>query len=322
MQTVGEIGEFGLIEAIADRLGTPPVGGRVLLGPGDDAAVLAVPNGRSLVTTDLLVEGRHFRRDWSSAYDVGRKAAAQNLADVAAMGGAPTAIVVGLGTPPDLPVDWALDLASGLRDECDRAGAAHVGGDIVGSPYVVVSVTALGEVGVAGQVLTRDGARPGDVVAVCGRLGWSAAGQLVLERGLGSHQEVVDAHRRPEPAYDAGPEALTLGATAFLDVSDGLLADLGHVARASGVGIDVESARLAVPEPLRAVAAAVGVDPLGFVLGGGEDHALVGTFPADTVLGERWQTIGRVTELAAGEEATVTVDGAAYAGSAGHDHFR
>ena len=140
--SVGALGEFGLIAAVTARL---PQGRGVLLGPGDDAAVVAAPDGRVVVTTDVLVEGRHFRRDWSSATDVGHKAAAQSLADIAAMGARPTVLVVGLATPADLPVAWAVELADGLREECSTVGASVVGGDVVRADSVVVSVTALGD---------------------------------------------------------------------------------------------------------------------------------------------------------------------------------
>ena len=166
------LGEFGLIARVVARLGTTP---GVLLGPGDDAAVVAAPDGRVVATTDVLVEGVHFRRDWSSAYDVGRKAAAANLADVAAMGGTGTALLVGLAAPADLPVAWAEALADGLRDEAALVGAAVVGGDTVTADRIVVSVTALGDL--AGRApVTRSGARPGDVVVLAGRMGRSAAG--------------------------------------------------------------------------------------------------------------------------------------------------
>jgi thiamine-monophosphate kinase len=269
-----------------------------------------------VVTTDMLVEGRHFRRDWSSAYDVGRKAAAQNLADVAALGATPTAVVVCFGAPADLPVQWAVEFADGVRDECQEVGAAVAGGDVVASGVVVAAVTAMGSLQGRAPV-TRSGAQPGDQVAVCGRLGWSAAGFTVLSRGFRSPRVLVEAHRRPQPPYAAGPEAASLGATALIDVSDGLLADLGHIAAASGVAIDLDSSRFDVPEPIQAVAAAVGADPLSYVLTGGEDHALAGTFPADASLPPRWRVVGRVLR---GEPA-VTVDGMAYEGAAGHDHF-
>jgi thiamine-monophosphate kinase len=312
-QTLADVGEFGLIDLIRERLRDAP---QVELGAGDDAAVVAASDGRMVVTTDMLVEGRHFRRDWSSAYDVGRKAAAQNLADVAAMGATPTAVVVCFGAPPDLPVAWAVEFADGLRDECQEVGAAVAGGDVVASGVVVAAVTAMGSLQGRAAV-TRSGARPGDQVAVCGRLGWSAAGLTVLSRGFRSPRVLVEAHRRPQPPYAAGPEAACLGATALIDVSDGLLADLGHIAVASGVAIDLDSSRFDLPEPIQAVAAAVGAEPLSYVLTGGEDHALAGTFPADVSLPPHWNVVGRVLE---GEPA-VTVDGAAYEGPAGHDHF-
>ncbi|WP_020574804.1 thiamine-phosphate kinase [Actinopolymorpha alba] len=333
-QTLAELGEFGLIGVLRARL---PIGRDVLLGPGDDAAVVAAPDNRVVATADMLVEGRHFRRDWSEGYDVGRKAAAQNLADVAAMGAVPTALLVSFGAPPDLPVRWAVSFADGLRDECALVGASVAGGDVVMANPMVIGITALGSL--RGQhPVTRSGARPGDLVAVCGRLGWSAAGLAVLARGFRSPRAVVEAHRRPAPPYDAGPEAATLGATSLIDVSDGLLADLAHIAQASGVRIDVETSRLAsaVAEPLQAVAAAIGADPLSFILTGGEDHALAATFPAGTELPSRWQVVGKVCESAGlpgahgegvggagvGTPTWVTVDGVSYAGPAGHDHFR
>src|SRR5215471_7095174 len=177
--TVDDLGEFGLIAAIKALL---PVGPAQVLGIGDDAAVVRAPDRRVVATTDLLVEGRHFRRDWSGAFDIGGKAAAQNLADIAAMGATPTALLVGLATPGDLAVTWAEDLARGLADECARAGASVVGGDVVGADSVMLAVTALGDL--AGRApVTRSGARPGDLLAVAGPLGRSAAGLALLEAG-------------------------------------------------------------------------------------------------------------------------------------------
>jgi thiamine-monophosphate kinase len=271
-----------------------------------------------VATTDLLVDGRHFRRDWSTPYDIGRKAAAQNLADVAAMGAVTTSLLVGLAAPADLAAFWAERFADGLRDECDVVGAGVVGGDVVRSDVLVIAVTALGDL--EGRTpVTRSGAQPGDVVALAGRLGWAAAGLATLSRGFRSPRLVVDAHRRPQPPYQAGPDAAKAGATSMIDVSDGLVADLGHVAIASEVRIDLQSTAFTVPDALSQVASALSVDPLTWILRGGEDHALVATFSPDVELPSGWQLIGAVLD-AAGESA-VTVDGMPYT-AGGFDHFR
>jgi thiamine-monophosphate kinase len=288
--TARDVGEFGLIARVVERLGTSP---SVLLGPGDDAAVVLAPDGRVVATTDVLVEDVHFRLDWSTPYEVGRKAAAANLADVAAMGAVGTALLVGLAAPPDLPVSWATDLADGLRDEAALVGAVVVGGDTVTSERIVVSVTALGDLGGRAPV-TRAGAQPGDRVVLAGRLGWSAAGYALLRHGGVPIEVLVQAHLTPTPPYDLGPALADLGATSMCDVSDGLLADLGHIARASGVHVDVESRRF-VREPLLGRAArVVGGHPLDFVMTGGEDHALVATVPPGVLLPEGVARIGIV----------------------------
>jgi thiamine-monophosphate kinase len=316
-ETVGSLGEFGLIDAVTARL---PSGADVIVGPGDDAAVVSFADGRTVASTDVLVEGRHFRRDWSSALDVGHKAAAASLADVAAMGARATALLVGLGIPPDLPAQWALDLADGIREECELVGAVVVGGDVVRSERIVVSVTALGTLDGREPVL-RSGAVVGDIVALAGRLGHAAAGLSVLSRGFRSPRKLVDAHRRPVPPYDAGPLAAQGGATSMIDVSDGLVADLTHVAVASGVVVLIESALLPVGDPLIDAAAAFTLDPLTWVLTGGEDHALAATFAADATLPAGFVRIGSVIDRG-DQDATVLVDGRPHVGSGGHDHFR
>jgi thiamine-monophosphate kinase len=297
--TVGVVGEFDLIARVTARAGTA---GLAEVGPGDDAAVLRTPDGRVVACTDVLVEGRHFRRDWSSAEDVGHKAAAANLADVAAMGAVPTALLVGLACPAGTSASWLEGVAVGMAAECAPFGAAVVGGDTVASApdsaAVVLSVTALGDLGGRTPV-TRRGARPGDVVAVAGRLGWSACGLAVLRRGFTAPAAAVAAHRRPTPPYAAGPAAADAGATAMCDVSDGLLADVGHLAADSGVRFALHRAALAndfVSGPLPQVAAALGGNPLAWVLTGGEDHALVATYPPGAELPEGWTTIGSVDD--------------------------
>ena len=221
--------------------------------------MLAAPDGRVVATTDFLLEGRHFRRDWSGAADVGHKAAARSLADVAAMGAEPSALLVALAAPPGLPVSWARELAAGLAAECARAGASVIGGDTARADQVVLAVTGLGDLAGRAPVL-RSGAAPGDLVAVAGVLGHAAAGLALLTAGLTQDPllaPLITGHLRPAPPYDAGPEAADLGATAMIDVSDGLLADLGHVAAASGVLIDLDSAALRPGDRLIAAARAV-----------------------------------------------------------------
>jgi thiamine-monophosphate kinase len=335
---VAALGEFGLIAALSSWLPPDPEAPRALVGIGDDAAVLAAPDGRVVATTDFLLEGRHFRRDWSSATDIGRKAAARSLADIAAMGAVPSGLLVALAVPGELPVSWARDLAAGLAAECARAGASVIGGDTARAASVLLAVTGLGDL--AGRPpVRRSGAAPGDVVAVAGPLGHAAAGLALLSAGL-TEGPLVAAHRRPAPPYDAGPEAACLGATAMIDVSDGLLADLGHIADSSGVLIDVASAALRPGEPLLAAARAVpgarrhadlartnrGSPPtpadspqseaLRWVLSGGEDHSLVATFPPGVELPSRWTVIGTVRP-----GQGVLVDGQPWAGARGWDHF-
>lgn len=265
-----------------------------------------------------MVEGVHFRRDWSSGTDVGRKAAAANLADIAAMGAAPTALLVGLAAPADLPTAWALEAMDGLREECGQVGAAVVGGDVVRSPTLMLSITALGDLQGRAPVL-RSGARPGDIVALAGRVGWAEAGLAVLSRGFRSPVGVVAAHRHPAPPYGEGIRAAELGATAMTDVSDGLVLDAGSIARASSVRIELRSAALTIPAKLRDVASALNVDPRTWVFSGGDDHALLATFPASAQerLGADWTVIGAVAE---GEG--VRVDGRRWQGRGGSEQFR
>ena len=309
--TLADVGEFGLVDALAQLF---PQGEPVLLGPGDDAAVVACSDGRVVISTDLHVDTRHFRRDWATGVEIGHKVAAANLSDLNAMGGVATALTVGLAAPADTPAAWALELAQGIAEECELVGASVVGGDLTSADQVMVAITAIG--GVTGEPVRRSGARPGDVVAIAGRQGWAAGGLAVLARGFRSPRALVEAYKRPAPPYAAGPQAAAAGATAMIDVSDGLLADVGHIAAASGVAVDITSGAFEIAEPMQAVGAALGADPMRFVLAGGDDHALVATFPPGTALPSGWSLIGVVAE---GEG--VTVDGAAYDGPTGHTHF-
>lgn len=310
--SVADLGEFGLIDLIARGV---PTGPGVQLGIGDDAAVLETAGRRIVCSVDTMVENVHFRRDWSSGLETGRKALAAAGADLEAMGADPLACVVALTAPADLPVTWLRFFRQGLLEESERSGLSLVGGDTTAGPVLVVSVTVLGTLD--GAPVTRAGARPEDLVAVHGRLGWAAAGLRVLSRGFRSPRAAVAAQLSPEVAWGQGRVAREAGASAMIDVSDGLLADLSHLAEASGVAIDIDPDALEVPEVLRTVAAATGGDPLDLVLGGGEDHALVATFAPDAVpVG--WRVIGRVR---AGDPE-VLVAGAGWTGERGHEHFR
>jgi thiamine-monophosphate kinase len=320
----------------------------LIVGAGDDAAVIAAPDRRVVAATDLLIEGRHFRREWSGGYDIGAKAAARNLIDVAAMGARPTALLIGMAVPGDLPASWALDLVKGLVAECQAAGAVVAGGDTSGSETIMLGVTALGELGGA-EPVTRGGARPGDLVALAGAVGSAAAGLALLAAGAsdrgsasgsasgsgsgsdrgaaapaGDHPglaELIAAHRRPRPPYQAGPQAAAAGATAMIDISDGLIADLGHVARASGVRIQLATGPLTAGPAVHATALAAAADTVGaswldWVLTGGDDHALAATFPAGTPLPPPWTVIGEVVP-----GSGVTVDGVPWSGAGGWQHF-
>ncbi len=317
--TVAEVGEFALIALIRERVAavSNAAGSGLIIGPGDDAAEIPAPGGSLLISSDLLVEGRHFRRDWSSAEDVGRKAAAANLSDINAMGGSATALTVSLGLPGDLGIDWVLQLADGLAAECARVGAEIAGGDITASDAVIIAISVVGH---ASRVVRRDTAAPGDIIAFAGTLGLAGAGFATLSRGFRSPRAVVDAHRVPTPPYTAGPQAAEAGATSLIDVSDGLLADLGHIARGSGVVVDLESAAFPISEWVATVADALGSEPLHYVLTGGDDYALVGSFSG--TIPEGWTQIGVARHPDLGEEPGVLVDGAPYEGAQGHQHFR
>lgn len=312
-RTVRDLGEFALIERM--NAGRVP-GPRVTLGPGDDAAVIEAPAGRYVVSTDMLVQDRHFRLDWSGPQHIGAKAIVQNAADVVAMGAVPSAFVVSLGCPADTTVDFVDGLVEGMWEQAHRAGASIAGGDVVLSPLLVLSVTAFGDPGP--HPVLRSGARAGDTVAVAGHLGRSAAGLAVLAAGADTQRfaEVVHAHRVPQPPYGAVLElAPDAGLTSMTDVSDGLLADLSHIAESSGIAVDIDSASVADPA-LRPVADAMDVDPLVWVLTGGEDHAFVATFDPAVALPPRWHAIGR-----AHSGSGVYLDGQRWAGPLGWESF-
>jgi thiamine-monophosphate kinase len=310
--TLEQLGEFAVIDRLVRGRRQPAA---VAVGPGDDAAVVFAGDGRAVVSTDVLVQDRHFRLDWSTPHDVGRKAIAQNAADIEAMGGRATAFVVGFGAPGDTPTAQVDALVDGMWDEAGRIGAGIVGGDLVSCPQWVLSVTVLGDLDGRAPVL-RSGAKTGSVLAVVGELGRSAAGYALWHNGIEGFEELRRRHVVPEPPYGEGVAAAAAGAQAMIDVSDGLVADLRHVAVASGVGIDLSALALAADhDALAAAAAAADADAWLWVLGGGEDHALVACFAGAVPAG--WRIIGRVLD----GPARVLVDGEEWRGYAGWESF-
>lgn len=317
-RSVGELGEAKVLAAILERLGDSS---RAVVGPGDDAAVLDVPGSRLVATVDTLVHGPDFRLAWSSGFDLGWKAAAVNLADVAAMGARPTALLVALTIPDSTPLDQLTAMADGLRSACAALapGCAVEGGDLAVSPTFTIAVTALGVLDDTPPVL-RSGAREGDVVAVAGETGRAAAGlRLLFERfrdasGIpvpvddaalsASERDDIAAQLRPAPPIGLGPVAARAGATAMMDVSDGLALDASRLSAASGVTIDFASAALG-SDAARALA-------------GGEDHALLATFPAKAPLPDGFRKVGVVREH---QGQDVLVDGTHHGDLAGWDPY-
>jgi thiamine-monophosphate kinase len=310
-------GEFEIIHRLSSKFGTNKF---VVLGSGDDAAVVDTPDGDVVVCTDMAIEGVHFRRDWSTAIEIGQRIANQNFADIAAMGAVPIALTVALAVPSDLHVTWLEGFMVGIQTECAPLKVAVVGGDLSKAPVIMMSITALGHRrGV--PVVTRATAEPGDVLAVAGRLGYAAAGLACLQRGHRSPREAVDAFLLPQPPLELGPKAAKAGATSMIDVSDGLVQDVRHIAKASGVIIDLDSRSLSPDNFLVMLARNMGESATDWVLTGGEDHALVATFGPRRKLPAGFRPIGQVR---AADEwgARVLVDGEAYTRPGGHDHFR
>lgn len=328
-----DLSEGELLARLFPLFGDTTGPAEVLLGPGDDAALLAAPSGAVVLTTDSMVRDRDWRDDWSAPEEVGRKVVAQNLADIAAMGAVPTGLLIAFAADPATEVEWAVALSEGIAAAADEAGAPVLGGDLssAGPGTVLIGVTAVGDLQGRAPV-RRDGARAGDVVAVRGSLGRSGGGlQLLLEGRGRTHldgppvetgdlvravDELSRVHRRTEGVpWRSGAEAAEAGATAMIDVSDGLVRDLGRVARASGLRVELDGSALTQAADGALTIALGAEDARRQVLSGGEEHSLVATFPPGRVP-TGWRLLGVCAEgegvLVDGEEPAV----------AGWDHFR
>jgi thiamine-monophosphate kinase len=321
-RTVGELGEFPLIDRLAARLRRPRED--VVLGIGDDVAAVEARADRLLLTTcDVQVAGIHFLPDRCDPHRLGRKAAAINISDIAAAGGRPTHFVCSLVLPADTEIGFVESIYDGLAQEAVRWGADVVGGNVSRGDTLVLDLTLLGEVA-REELLRRDGARVGDRVFVTGSLGAAAAGlQLKLNPGLrvdeALQSSALEAFEIPTPRVEeARALARAGGVSAMIDVSDGLAADLGHIAEASGVGVRIDAARIPVSEVAREVAREIAGDPMAWALAGGEDYELLFTAPPERVTpliealrgvaGSTVSEIGEIVDTSAGR-SLVAPDG-------------
>jgi thiamine-monophosphate kinase len=312
--SLSELGEFGFLKRVRSWLPE----GSAAVGIGDDAAVMQTRGNTVVAATDALVEGTHFRLDWSSPADVGFKAVSVNVSDLAAMGACPRWVLVALCAPPDTTEEVLRGLYAGMEDACREYGTEVVGGDTVRAPVLTLAVTIIGEAD--GNPVRRSGAEVGDVLALTGPLGRAATGvNLLLSQDAKavSPEDAIacmDAHRRPRARLDA---AALLGASsvhAAIDISDGLASDARRLGESSGVGVEIDLDRVPVADEARRVADARGWDVERLVLGGGEDFELLLALPAEKLAGTDWTEIGRVvangmTLVRAGEKGALPDDG-------------
>lgn len=322
--TLGEIGEDAVIRSIIEA--SPSAVN------GDDAAVLhpPSPNSRMVATTDMMVEGRHFRSDLTTPFLLGRKAVVQNFADIEAMGARPLAALLSFSAPSRTPAAVVADIARGIGTELDKYGTELVGGDVTAGQSLVLSITAIGSLGGNRPPLMLTGARAGQTVVAHGRIGYSAAGLELLESGITIPAELeplAHAYQSPELTPGCGMVARSAGATSMTDNSDGLLHDVGVLAQRSGVRIDLNSDAIAPDALLVKAGEMLGVDPWKWVCEGGEDHTLIGTLQAEAPVGFR--PIGTVhkpssesgSSAATTSSISVTIDGNAPQYTRGWESF-
>ena len=298
-ETIGSLGENESLKRTIARLSASDF---AIVGPGDDAAVISAPDARFVVTTDTLIENHDFKLNWSSGYDLGWKAVASNLADVAAMGAIPSALVVAVTAPAETLVSWLESFADGLREACEQLapGCGVVGGDLAASDQMMVSVAAHGSLEGREPVL-RSGAKAGDIIAVAGTLGKAAAGLALLQSentdAISAYDNLINTQLRPHPPISSGAAAAIAGATSMLDISDGLAKDASRIAKASEVSIEIDPLMLQGFEAvLEEAARAIGASESDWVIFGGEDHALLATFPPNAELPREFKPIGIVLD--------------------------
>lgn len=267
--------EFDLIGRLTSQLRLPKK--NVSVGPGDDCAVVSAGSRKILLTTDMLIEDIHFRRDWMTPEEIGFKAMRVNLSDIAAMGGVPRFALVSVGLPPKTRGGYAEKIYRGLRKAASEAGTSIVGGDTNASPHLVVNVAIVGEAGP--RVLLRKGAKAGDFLYVTGSLGGSALGLEALKRGRrAGYEGMMACHKKPPLRLDVGRILARMkGVTALMDLSDGLAGDLPHLLKASGVGADLDTRLLPFPHDFQRLAGRFRLNPVHLAVSGGEDYELLFT---------------------------------------------
>ncbi len=326
------MGEFELLAKLRGRL--PRAGERVVLGSGDDAAV-TVPGGATATSVDAIVEGVHFRRDEADLRTVGRKALATSLSDLAAMGAEAGEAYVVLGAPSDLGEEDLGALLDGMAELAEATGTTIAGGDLTRAPVLTLAVTVVGHAPITADLVSRGGAEPGDVVVLTGEIGGAAAGRLLLEDPslAGAVPEATAARLRarqldPYPRLRSGRALAQAGARAMIDLSDGLAGDAGHIARASGVGLEIDAGSLPLAKGVAEIAAAAERNPLQLAVAGGEDYELLAALPVDALaeaslrMGEAAETtLTPIGKVASGDGVQLRLPGGELLEAEGYDHF-